>query len=68
MFRIGPLRCTGDSGRKERPFAGLLPACLFQEHPRNRSGHQRMEAAACRSVPRERYRAQGGYPHETVRR
>lgn len=29
----GPLRRPGDSGRKERPRAGLLPACQLQEHP-----------------------------------
>lgn len=29
----GPLRRSGDSGRKERPRPGLLPPCQLQEHP-----------------------------------
>lgn len=64
----GPLRRSGDSGRKERPRAGLLPACQLQEHPRDRSGDQRHEAPEGPDLPRQRHQEDHGRPHAPVRR
>lgn len=54
----------GEVGSRARS----IPPCVLQEHPRDRPGHQWLEARACREVPRERPGAQGGCCHEEVRR
>lgn len=64
---IGAIRCDRDPTREIGPRPRCLPPSLLQEHPRDRPGHQRLEASARRDLPRECAGAQGGRPHATIR-
>lgn len=62
----GSIRSHRDPPHEVRSCARRVPASLFQEHPRDGPGYQRMEAAARGQVPRECPGAQGGRPHAKI--
>lgn len=61
--QIGSVRCHRDRSLQVGPRPRCLPACVLQEHPRDRPGHQRLEAPARRQVPRERQGEERGCPY-----
>lgn len=63
---LGPLRCSGNPGREERPRPRLLPPRELQEHPRGRPGHQWHEVAARPRFPRQCHQQDGGCADEEV--
>jgi hypothetical protein len=63
---IGSIRCHRDPVLEVGPRPRCLPPSVFQEHSRDRPGHQRLEASARCYLPRERQGAQGGRPHATI--
>ena len=63
----GSIRRHRDRERQVGPRPRFLPAHLFQEHPGDRPGHQRLEAEPRPQVPRERPGAQGGRAFPQIR-
>lgn len=43
-----------------------LSSCQLQEHPRDRTSHQRLETRACPAISRQRSGIEGGCAHETI--
>lgn len=63
---LGSIRCHRDTPFKVSSRTWGLFASIVQEHPRDCTSYQWLEARACCEVPRERSGAQGSSPNAAI--